>query len=165
MLATLDLVDAPGSPWRPIMRTPLVCAVMVALSCGFAPGQAQYKVLYSFGTNPNDALNISGTLAADHKGNLFGTSQVGGIVPNCDGGGCGVVFELSPSSDGTWTETIPYDFCPTSGCPDGIFPETGVVVDPVGNMYGVTPYGGSESKLCYSFLNFEAGCGVVFELS
>ncbi|HTZ95381.1 MAG TPA: choice-of-anchor tandem repeat GloVer-containing protein [Terriglobales bacterium] len=147
------------------MKQKLLHLLLLLLYSGFALGQAQYKVLYNFGTNPNDALNISGTLATDRNGDLFGTSQVGGIVPNCIGGGCGTVFEVSPNPDGTWAETIPYDFCPESGCADGMFPETGVVVDSAGNLYGVTPYGGLLSTICYESLDFQAGCGVVFELS
>jgi len=129
----------------------------------FAWAQGQYKVLYSFGGQAG-GLNVSGPLATDRSGHLFGTAQVGGIVPNCDGGGCGVVWALSQIG-GTWQETVLHDFCSNSGCADGIFPETGVIADSAGNLYGEAPYGGLQTKLCYSFLSFEAGCGVVFELS
>src|ERR1039458_2812640 len=41
-------------------------------------------------------------LVFDKAGNLYGTSWVGGANQG------GIVFELSPSTDGTWTETILY---------------------------------------------------------
>jgi hypothetical protein len=42
---------------------------------------------------------------------------------------------------------------------DGIFPYSGLVFDPQGNMYGTTFYGGNLSDCNYQ------GCGVVFKLT
>lgn len=138
---------------------------MILLVRDLAMGQ-QYKVLYTFGTNPADALNVTGPLAFDRAGNLYGTSQVGGITPNCNGGGCGTVYEMSPNNDGTWSENVIYDFCANYGiCADGAFPATGVVVDSAGNLYGVAPYGGNSTYQCYTFVSYTLGCGVAFELS
>jgi uncharacterized repeat protein (TIGR03803 family) len=69
------------------------------------------------------------------NGNLYGTAEVGGLS-GCEDYGCGVVFEASPGSGG-WTETVVFDF---SGATLGN-PESGVVFDKQGNLYGVLPGG------------------------
>jgi uncharacterized repeat protein (TIGR03803 family) len=58
------------------------------------------------------------------------------------------------------TFTTLYNFCPGGGlpCPDGAFPQTSVVQDGSGNLYGTTHYGGLSSNGGY-------GHGVVFEMS
>jgi uncharacterized repeat protein (TIGR03803 family) len=90
----------------------------------------------------------------DTAGNLYGTASLGGanINSNCYGG-CGVVFELSPSATG-WKETVLYNFCSQAGCTDGNLPFAGVIMDSAGNLYGTTTQSGDPSTN-----------GVVFELS
>lgn len=136
------------------MKNTFLCAAVMILSCGFVLGQAQETVLYSFGTNPNDGTLPNGGLIFDKTGSLYGTTQRGGSVCSED---CGTVFELSPLPDGTWQETVLYNFC--SGglqnvCPDGQNPHAGLIFDANGNLYGTTTYGGA---------NFDGG--TVFELS
>ena len=53
--------------------------------------------------------------------------------------GSGAVFELTPNSDGSWTETVLYSF---TGGTDGGTPYAGVIFDPAGNLYGTTYVGG-----------------------
>jgi uncharacterized repeat protein (TIGR03803 family) len=120
------------------------------LICSFAAGQAKYKVLYSFGTNPNDGYKPNGGLIFDSAGNLYGTAQFGGSQCNSE---CGIVFELSPSQDGSWSENILYNFCSQPSCSDGQFPQAGLVLDDSGNLYGTTESGGTHAE------------GTVFELS
>ncbi|HEY3974697.1 MAG TPA: choice-of-anchor tandem repeat GloVer-containing protein [Candidatus Sulfotelmatobacter sp.] len=48
-----------------------------------------------------------------------------------------------------------------SGGSDGAEPWAGVILDPAGNLYGTTFYGGSTSAGCVAF---GYGCGVVFKL-
>jgi uncharacterized repeat protein (TIGR03803 family) len=91
----------------------------------------------------------------DAAGNLYGTTYYGGNN-GCGNGGCGVVFELSPSN-GSWTETVLYTF---TGGSDGSKPLTGLIFDQDGNLYGTTAYGGTGS--CNVFW---PGCGTIFELS
>jgi uncharacterized repeat protein (TIGR03803 family) len=74
----------------------------------------------------------------DAAGNLYGATRRGGTWKKCTGGGCGTVFELTPSN-GTWTETILYSF---KGIPDGAVPFSGPIVDAEGNVYGTTVFGG-----------------------
>lgn len=109
-----------------------------------------YSVLYSFGAG-SDGLAPTGKLIFDAAGNLYGTTSAGGSQ------GCGTVFELSPSSSGTWSEMILYQF--TCGA-DGGNPQAGVVFDKAGNLYGTTFIGGAPGA-CASV----GGCGTVFKLA
>ena len=54
-----------------------------------------------------------------------------------------------------WHITTLYAF---TGNADGAVPYGGVVLDPAGNVYGTTAYGGSGGELR------DAGCGVVFKV-
>lgn len=121
-----------------------------------AVGQAQYKVLWSFGSIANDGFEPVSGLIFDGNGNLYGTTEAGGSgsIPS------GTVFKLSPNEDGTWSETIIYSFCSISGCTDGAAPVAGLVFDQGGNLYGTTIGGGTN--YCQSA---QGNCGTVFELS
>jgi len=114
------------------------------------------KILYSFGVSLSDGKSPEGGLVFDTKGNLYGTTNIGGASDTTYGGGYGTVFELSPNTNGTWTETILYNFSYLSQT-DGYFPEAGLVFDSAGNLYGTTADGGSAQDL--------EGGGTIFELS
>ena len=104
------------------------------------------KVLHSFHLSHSDGNTPGwGSLFMDSSGSLYGTTV---------GGGCcgGVVFKLTPESDGRWKETILYNF--QSGA-TGHSPNAGVVMDKSGNLYGTTDYGGDPY----------CGCGVIYKLS
>src|ERR1700674_5485561 len=94
------------------------------------------RVLYRFKGGHDGSAPFAG-LIADNAGNLYGTTADGG-GETC---GCGTIFELSPASGGRWTETVLYRF---TGGSDGAFPETGLIFDTAGNLYGTTIYGGSS---------------------
>ena len=91
-------------------------------------------------TLPSDAGGING-LTMDSAGNLYGTTSGG--VSNY-----GSVFKLTNSGEG-WTYTVLHEFRYGRDGQDPIVP---VVVDPDGNIYGVTNMGGAF------------GYGVVFEI-
>ena len=90
-------------------------------------------VIYSFQGNGNDTTNPWANVIADGAGNLYGTATLGGNYNDCESGGCGAVFELSPGNGGVWTENIIYTF--TSG-KDGDTPYAGLARDADGNLYG-----------------------------
>jgi len=113
-------------------------------------------VLHTFGFS-NGAYPAS-VLLLDQAGNLYGTTEGGGSSA-CGFDGCGVVFELSPQSNGTWRESVLYEFCSLSDCADGEKPISGPVVrDSAGNIYGTTIDGGT-SQDCNG-----GTCGIVFKL-
>jgi uncharacterized repeat protein (TIGR03803 family) len=114
-------------------------------------------ILYSFKGGTTDGAEPHSSLFRDSAGNLYGTTVTGGIVANsCTAGptfanpiGCGVIFKLTPTSTGQWTETVLHRFSGT----DGGNSFTGLVRDAAGNFYGVTIGGGSHAL------------GAVFKLS
>ncbi|HEY2444645.1 MAG TPA: choice-of-anchor tandem repeat GloVer-containing protein [Rhizomicrobium sp.] len=110
--------------------------------------------LYSFRGGRDGLYPVAG-LIIDSQGNLYGTTQYGGVIGPCsDGfGGCGTIFRLAP--DGTKTEL--YKFKGPPG--DGYRPAGNVIMDASGNLYGTTSWGGRAG--CFA----DEGCGLVFELS
>jgi uncharacterized repeat protein (TIGR03803 family) len=105
-------------------------------------------ILYSFGGDGvHGAYPLAGVILDEH-GNLYGTTSAGGL-PNH-----GIVFELTPSSNGTWTETVLHAF---NGSPDGDSPLASVIMDSQGNLYGTTALGGLATTPCRS-------CGVIYKI-
>jgi uncharacterized repeat protein (TIGR03803 family) len=102
------------------------------------------KVLHYFYNNGVDGFNPVASLVFDAKGNLYGTTNQGGI-------GAGTVFELSPTPSGNWKEKILHNF--TGGTTDGSGPVASVTFDSHGNLYGTTVGGGPQEY------------GTVFELT
>jgi uncharacterized repeat protein (TIGR03803 family) len=114
--------------------------------------------LYTFGTFSGDGSVPTGGLVRDAQGDLYGTTQFGGLeTGSCfDTPGCGIIFMLSPTATG-WQETTLYEF---KGVPDGASPAySTLTLNSKGNLYGVTPEGGIDNSGCTN------GCGTVFELS
>jgi hypothetical protein len=87
-----------------------------------------------------DAEGPAAGLVADRRGNMYGTTSGGG-VPSCGAmTGCGTVYELSPSGSG-YVESVLYRFTST-GSSDGYFPQSNVLLDKNGVLYGTTIGGG-----------------------
>jgi uncharacterized repeat protein (TIGR03803 family) len=95
-----------------------------------------------FGTN---GANPQSTLIFGPGGVLYGTTVNGGDFNN------GVVFQLTPSPGGDWTETVLYSFTGQNG--DGANPWEGVVANSSGALFGTTYNGGA------------AGMGTIFQLT
>ncbi len=133
-----------------------VCAVVSIAACALSmAGAATKKTLYAFGSR--HGAHPLGTLVLDTAGNLYGTTEVGGIL-TCgpDGtGGCGTVFQLAPQPGGTWKLHTLHNF---AGGTDGALPYAGVILDAAGNLYGTTAAGGYVKNASF-------GYGTVFELS
>lgn len=123
------------TPWKPILTQALALG-MIALSAGAAAhGAPKYKVLHSFG-GADGAVPADGVIL-DATGNLYGTTKGGGNG-NCTEG-CGVVFELTPHAEATWSETVLYNF---QGGNDGEGPISNLLFDASGDLYGTTQFGG-----------------------
>jgi len=112
------------------------------------------SVLYSFGGGQDGEFPYGGVIF-DQAGNLDGTTRQGGGTGCLSSVGCGTVFQLV-SSGSSWTENILYRF---QGGTDGGFPESGVILDASGNMYGTTSIYGNVA------CNSGFGCGAVYELA
>ena len=107
-------------------------------------------ILHEFTGGADGDAPFAGLLI-DKQENLFGTTEFGGTTCVQAGGGCGIVFQISP----TGTETILYRF---KGDPDGSFPIASLNSDKAGNLYGTTTSGGGSGNCSF-------GCGTVFKLS
>jgi uncharacterized repeat protein (TIGR03803 family) len=134
----------------PLKLRALLSASVLILALATAAAASQYKVIYTF-QSLSDAYMPETQMIADTAGNLYGVTQFGGAH------GLGTVFELSPNSNGTWTESILYSFAEST---DGGQPWAGVVMDKNGNLYGTTSAGGEAS--CEPIHGF---CGTAYELS
>ena len=127
--------------------------LVVALSLAHA---ATYKVLYTFTGIADGAQPYAGVIF-DKAGNLYGVAQTGGLY------GAGTVFQLSPSPDGTWTQTVLYNF---TGHTDGDMPLGNLTIDDSGNLYGSAANGGDPSAQCGTrFTLSPSGAGWTFTVT
>ena len=127
------------------MGTRTIVALSVLLLTIPVSFAATQKVLYTFTGGADGGQPYAGVVF-DSAGNLYGVTQFGGLY------GQGTVFQLTPSPDGTWTETVLYNF---TGGADGAMPVGGLGIDGSGNLYGSAINGGDPS----------AQCGTLFRLS
>jgi len=71
-------------------------------SCKAALCSWMETVLFRF-TGGTDGGQPLGDLVFDQAGNIYGTTQEGGVPHSCSNLGCGVVYELT-RSESSWTE-------------------------------------------------------------
>jgi uncharacterized repeat protein (TIGR03803 family) len=120
-------------------------------------GEWTEKILYTFCSEAcPSGYGPSIPLAIDASGALYGTTVEGGA------NNAGVAFKLAPGPNDTWIESVLYNFCSLSGCPDGEYPLGGMVFDAFGNLYGTTSSGGVS---CPLNRRRTLTCGTVFELT
>jgi len=112
-------------------------------------GRWAERALHDFAGGKDGAAPYASPIF-DAAGNLYGTTRYGGASGN------GTVFELTPDSNGKWTEHVLYEF---TGGKDGGQPWSGLILDSNGNLYGTTSEGGNSSDCAYS------SCGLVFSLT
>ncbi|MGC1192690.1 MAG: choice-of-anchor tandem repeat GloVer-containing protein, partial [Candidatus Binatus sp.] len=115
-----------------------------------------YSVLWNFSgtygpSSIDDGADPVSGLIMDKQGNIYGTTALGGTSADFADliNGVGTVFELSPpgAGGGAWTEQVLWNF--ENNGTDGFSPVGGVVIDPNGNIYGTTEYGGPYSDEPY----------------
>jgi uncharacterized repeat protein (TIGR03803 family) len=100
--------------------------------------QGKETVLHSFKGTGGDGATPVAPLIMDAAGNLYGTTEYGGLFGYaCGPNGCGTVFKI----DAAGKETVLYQFTGTPG-QDGMNPEQGLALDSKGNLYGTTFQGG-----------------------
>jgi hypothetical protein len=104
--------------------------------------------LYDFPGGGNGGEPMAGIIL-DNKGQVYGTGGEGG-------NGWGIAFQLKLSG-GQWTEVILHNFCSLNNCADGGSPQSPLVFDHAGNLYGTAAGGGTGCSF--------PGCGVVFKLA
>jgi uncharacterized repeat protein (TIGR03803 family) len=105
-------------------------------------GKYTYAVIYEF--NNNYAGQVDSPVSMDAAGNLYGALDYSGTL------GDGQIYQLTPNGSGGWNSKIIYTFGHSG---DGLYPTGPLTLDSSGNIYGTTPYGGSQ------------GAGTVYELS
>jgi uncharacterized repeat protein (TIGR03803 family) len=145
-----------GNPFRGVVLDSVGNVYGTVADFGMLPGDAQgggvvfkidtagnYTVLHTF-AGGTEGSNPIGLLVIDTKGNLYGTTEFGGIAPGLRG--YGGVFKLGTSGNLTVLHTF-------NGGADGGATEAGVVLDSRGNLYGTTTVGGAD------------GGGVVYKIT
>jgi hypothetical protein len=108
-------------------------------------------VLHDF-AGGSDGSSPGGNVTLGPNGVLYGTTSQS-VVTNASG----LVFQLAPPAQqgGAWTYTVLYNFPGFKG--DATTPASTMAIDPSGNLYGTSVFGGSIA--CY------LGCGTIFKLS
>jgi uncharacterized repeat protein (TIGR03803 family) len=108
-------------------------------------GHWKETLLYNFPSERNGAAPAGG-VTFDDLGNLYGTASAGGD-PTCS---CGVVFKMTPQTNGKWSYTVLHRFKGN----DGYGPGYNLIFDAgYKHLYGTTAAGGS------------GGYGVVYEFT
>jgi uncharacterized repeat protein (TIGR03803 family) len=137
-----------GSPWTEVILY------------GF---NGDYQEQYSDGAGP------MGGLIFDRKGNLYGTTSVGGSFDCTEQNTyCGgTVFQLTPptAKGNPWTETVLTNFVQNAEAAEGsTFPGVAVIFDKQGTLYGTAESGG-DGACSYEKQYPPTGCGTIFSLS
>jgi uncharacterized repeat protein (TIGR03803 family) len=132
------------------------------------------KVIYSFKDKDGDGMEPQANVVVDGDGNLYGTTTIGGSH------GLGIVFELSPTGNGAWSEKVLHRFKYDSN--DGANPYAGLIMGSPGHFYGTTANGGlggggtvfevevgtggnSTEKVLHSFTSFDNGVSPMVPLA
>ncbi len=102
------------------------CGTVFELTPAVGGGWTE-SVIYNFGRGTDGRVPVG---LVFHGGNLYGVTDNGGLY------GEGMVFELNPK---TLLEQDLHDFpIPAIGVNDGATPQSGLIADTAGNLYGTT---------------------------
>jgi uncharacterized repeat protein (TIGR03803 family) len=111
----------------------------------------ELTTLHSF--DGADGVKPEAGLVQATNGDFYGTTTDGG-ANRCGGLGSGTAFTITPSG----MLTTLYSFGKQDNCPDGAYPQAGLVQDANGNFYGTTSDGGG----------YRCGgihCGTIFKIT
>jgi uncharacterized repeat protein (TIGR03803 family) len=126
-------------------------AVFAILALSQTPAAARYKLtalhLFCQERNCTDGAVPLAPLLRDRSGTLYGTTSRGGAFNDA-----GTVFAMIPNGTG-YDYQVVYSFCQQVSCADGADPESAVITDVDGSLYGTTRQGGAN------------GLGVLFKLT
>jgi uncharacterized repeat protein (TIGR03803 family) len=114
------------------MRTLGAIFLFCALTAISMPAQTLTSLLSFNGTDGQ--APTSEALVQGLDGDLYGTTRYGGLYNG------GTVFKINSAG----TLTTLWNFCQTSGCPDGDQPTAGLTLVIGGNFYGTTSIGGTH---------------------
>jgi len=107
-------------------------------------GQWSESLLHVFNPgNGKDGAAPIGKLLVDSAGNIYGTTSSGGA-----GVFYGTVFELTPGTNGKYSETIIHGF---GDAADGGQPQSSLAIDTAGSLYGTAYTGGTAGGVLFKF--------------
>jgi uncharacterized repeat protein (TIGR03803 family) len=120
-----------------------------------------FQILHRFCSvgSCSDGGRGAGSLVVGTDGNLYGATSLGGAGTGCDGGGCGLIFRITPSTGAYEVASVfslvdgedPYGLIPAG---DGTF--YGFAVNGT-NVFQFTPSTGTLQSSALSF-PFPSGC-------
>ncbi len=116
-------------------------------------GSWDLRTMHAFVGGASDGAYPIAGVVVDNKGTVYGTTELGGsgTASACaNSSGCGTVFKVASAGSG-FEETILWNFGVSAS--DGVFPESALLRDSLGNLYGTTVAGGN------------GGTGTLFALS
>jgi len=123
---------------RSVLKSLAGCILLLAvttLGFGTSASAREFNIVYSFCVQADcaDGSHPLAGLARDGSGNLYGTTKEGGKT------GGGSIFELSlDPKTGLWAEKVLYSFCSRPNCSDSFIPDSPLIIDTAGNLYGMT---------------------------
>lgn len=118
-------------------RALVLCGLVAAVAATAAEAR-NYSILHSF--HGRDGSQPVAAVVADKSGNFYGTTLLGGDLNLCGNRGCGTVFKI----DSAGSQSLLHVFTgKTHG--DGAAPQSALVLDKEGNLYGTTYIGGEHN--------------------
>ena len=132
----------PARTWGTSLRIVAPWAILACMAFLAALGHAQtYTVIHNFSGCADGDFPTS-TLIWDRAGNLYGSTELGGV--HCTYDNDGVVFQVKHNQSG-WTVRPLQEFVFTNDNIAYPLDYGGLAFGPDGNLYGTTHYGGPSN--------------------